>query len=93
MVEDVTDGFGTTLWAYCIRLLAGKAIVTIDDSYGGLLAPKAHHCNNNNNNNNSNINKQWEEISLQQLTSHMTLNAGPQQQRLESPTITPPGMR
>ena len=32
-------------------------------------------------------------IALEQLTSHMTLNAGQQQQRLESPTITPPGMR
>ena len=39
------------------------------------------------------LNKQWEVIALEQLTSHMTLNAGPQQQRLESPTITPPGMR
>ena len=39
------------------------------------------------------INKQWEVIALEQLTSHMTLNAGPQQQRSESPTITPPGMR
>ena len=32
-------------------------------------------------------------IALEQLTSHMTLNAGPQQQRPESPTITPHGMR
>ena len=39
------------------------------------------------------INKQWEVIALEQLTSHMTLNAGPQQQRPESSTITPPGMR
>ena len=39
------------------------------------------------------INKQWEVIALEQLTSHMTLNAGPQQQRPESPMITPPGMR
>ena len=39
-----------------------------------------------------NVNKQWEVIALEQLTSHMTLNAGPQQ-RPESPTITPPGMR
>ena len=39
------------------------------------------------------INKQWEVTALEQLTSHVTLNAGPQQQRLESPTITPPGMR
>ena len=39
------------------------------------------------------INKQWEVIALEQLTSHLTLNAGPQQQRPESPAITPPGMR
>ena len=39
------------------------------------------------------INKQWEVIALEQLTSHMTLNAGPQQQRFESPTIAPTGMR
>ena len=39
------------------------------------------------------INKQWEVIALEQLTSHMALNAGPQQQRYESPTITPPGKR
>ena len=38
-------------------------------------------------------NKQWEVIALEQLTSHLTLNAGPQQQRLESPMITPPGMQ
>ena len=36
-------------------------------------------------------NKQWEVIALEQL-SH-TLNAGPQQQRPKSPTITPHGMR
>ena len=41
----------------------------------------------------SGTNKQWEIIALEHLTSHMTLNAGPQQQRPESPTITPPGMR
>ena len=29
------------------------------------------------------INKQWQVIALEQLTSHMTLNAGPQQQRLD----------
>ena len=29
------------------------------------------------------INKQWEVIALEQWTSHMTLNAGPQQQRPE----------
>ena len=37
------------------------------------------------------INKQWKVIALELLTSHMPLNAGPQQQRLESPTINPPG--
>ena len=39
------------------------------------------------------INKHWEVSALEQLTSHMKLNAGPQLQRAESPTITPPGMR
>ena len=38
------------------------------------------------------INKQWEVIALKQLTSHMTMNTSPQQQRPESPTITPPGI-
>ena len=41
----------------------------------------------------SDINKQWEVITLEQLTAHMTLIAGAHQQRPESPTITPPNMR
>ena len=38
-------------------------------------------------------NQQWEVIALEKLASHMTLNAGPQQQRPGSPTIIGPGMR
>ena len=34
------------------------------------------------------VNKDWEEVlALEQLTSHMTLNAGPTTTETESPTI------